>query len=59
MLAPCLRRVSLPLCPEALPRASGVGWWGRSSQTAQPPLPAATWEWRPTSVKPEREAKPP
>lgn len=49
---------SSPL-PQALPRASGVGWWGRSSQTAQPPLPAATWERRPTNVQPEREAKPP
>lgn len=59
VLAPCLRKASLPLGPEAVPRASGVGWWGRSSQPAQPPLPGAIGEWRSASVKSEHEAKPP
>lgn len=37
----------------------GVSRWGRSWKAAQPPLPPATSEWRPTSAKASKPGRPP
>lgn len=56
-LPPSLPTGAFPFA-RRLSHVLGVGRWGRSWKAAQPPLPPATAEWRPTSGKPQSEAGP-